>query len=74
MNSKEKAEQLYIAYKKALNIKNDMRAGANPFAKQCALICVEEIKNLTDPILYLLDANDEEKGYWEQVKQEIEKL
>lgn len=69
MTPKEKAEQLYNAYKKALNINNDMRAGANPFAKQCALICVEEILTLARE-----SQDPDHIAWWEEVKQEIEKL
>jgi hypothetical protein len=37
----------------------------NIFAKQCALIAVDEVLNVIDNF---------EMIYWEQVKQEIEKL
>jgi len=43
MTPVEKSEELYLKYKEALNIQNDMRPGKNPFAKQCAIICVEQI-------------------------------
>ena len=42
MTPKEKAQELYLKYKEALNI-NDMRVSANPFAKQCALIACDEV-------------------------------
>ena len=42
MNAKEKAKELYCKYTDALNIR-DLQTTANPFAKQCALIAVEEI-------------------------------
>lgn len=43
MTPEETSEALYLKYKEALNIQNDMRPGKNPFAKQCAIICVEQI-------------------------------
>jgi hypothetical protein len=43
MTPAEKSDELYLKYKKALNIQNDMRPGKNPFAQQCAIICVEQI-------------------------------
>lgn len=42
MTPKEKAKELYCKYADALNIR-DLQTTANPFAKQCALIAVEEI-------------------------------
>lgn len=42
MNAKEKAKEIYRKYAEALNIK-DLQTTSNPFAKQCALIAVEEI-------------------------------
>lgn len=66
MTPKEKAEELYLKYKDALNIKHDMRVTANPFAKQCALIACNEV----------LGYMGADRGYafWTEVKQEIEKL
>lgn len=62
MTPKEKAEELYVGY---WYLTNDSR-----IAKQCALIAVDEILNFihTDAFSY---TNEE---YWQQVKQEIEKL
>ena len=66
----EKAKELYLKYTDALNIR-DLQTTANPFAKQCALIAVNEILTLVsdDLDLYYKDCI-----YWEQVKTEIEKL
>jgi hypothetical protein len=68
MRPKEKAEELYFKYKEALNIKNDMRIGANPFAKECALIAVDEILKAVTTIA------DKKYDFYVEVKQEIEKL
>ena len=64
MDAKEKAKELYCKYTDALNIR-DLQTTANPFAKQCALIAVDEIIEHTDWT---------EVGYWQKVKKEIEKL
>ena len=73
MTPKEKAQELYCKYTDALNIR-DLQATANPFAKQCVLIAIDEI--LSDYKNYLMHENTEYKGlmYWQEVKQEIEKL
>ena len=67
MNAKEKANELVFKYVDTIPFLNyDVFATA----KKCALICVDEIlKN--DDRMYL-GSND--INYWEQVKQEIEKL
>lgn len=69
MTPAEKAEELY---NKMLRCEDPM--GNYPMcfetAKQCALIAVDEI-------LYELDhipASNETREYWEEVKQEIEKI
>lgn len=64
MSIKEKAKELYYKYTDALNIR-DLQTTANPFAKQCTLIAVDEI---------LLNCYEVMKPFWEEVKQEIEKL
>ena len=43
-----------------------------PFAKQCALIAVKEIKEAIDWHEY--EYPDEEYNYWEQVEKEIQNL
>jgi hypothetical protein len=63
MTAKEKAEELVLKY---LRIDNNTREWFNKhIAKQCALIAVDEI------IKVMSDSQD---WYWEEVKQEIEKL
>ena len=66
MTPKEKAEELfnkYYSYLKA-NLMHDEEARED--AKECALITVDEI-------LKIIHTNMEDK-YWQEVKQEIEKL
>lgn len=65
MTPKEKSEELYTKYGDNLHV--------HILAKQCALIAVEEIiKYLTSSldVQVSLDA----VNFWQQVKQEIEKL
>jgi hypothetical protein len=64
MTSKEKAKELYLKYTDTLNIR-DLQITANPFAKQCALIAVDEISQHCYEVM---------KPFWLEVKQEIEKL
>jgi len=65
MDAKEKAKELYCKYTDALNIR-DLQTTANPFAKQCALIAVNEIL-----IGYM---SNPKISYWRSVYEEIEKL
>jgi hypothetical protein len=70
MTPKEKAEQLVESF---MNIKQQKLADYSiiyhPTAKQCALISVDEILNAINPFGQFLG-----KDYWEEVKNEIEKL
>ena len=70
MNAKEKAKEIYCKYADALNIR-DLQITANPYAKQCALIAVEEILHCeaTEPF----DTDWDDCGataqyYWPQKK------
>ena len=71
MTAKEKAQQLYNKYKETLNIQNDMRPGANPFAKACALIVAEIVIEELDEYLFHTAGG---KYFWNEVKKEIEAL
>jgi hypothetical protein len=68
MTPKEKAEKLYNRMLPKSGVVFKLQA------KQCALIAVDEI--LSDYKNYLLHAHTEYKGlmYWQEVKNEIEKL
>lgn len=73
MTAKEKAEELYFKYKEALNIRHDMRIGANPFAQQCALIAVNMLMEEFGTY-YIINSGGKNEIYWEEVKKEIELL
>ena len=62
MTPKEKAQELYRTY-------IDYTVG-HFNCKQCALIAVDEIKEFMSPMVHSKQAYD----YWDEVKQEIEKL
>ena len=64
MTPKEKAEELYCKYIESLNIR-DLQITTNPFAKQCALIAVDEVMQ---KILW----DKSEHRFWLEVKQELE--
>lgn len=62
MTPKEKAEDLLMKF-------------SNPFAKSCALITVDEMLANADIIWgWDVPARDGFIKYWQEVKQEIEKL
>jgi hypothetical protein len=84
MTPKEKAKEIYCNYTDTLNIR-DLQTTANPFAKKCALIVVDEIiksreddGHFDDSISYTGSEYYTEHPmyltYWLQVKKEIEKL
>jgi hypothetical protein len=63
MKAKEKAEELF--YKMLSTDKlDDYSFVGSKVAKQCALICVDEIMTIDSKAI----------EYWQEVKQEIEKL
>jgi hypothetical protein len=72
MTPKEKAEELVNRYAIYLRANLMYDEDAEEDAKECALIAVDEILNLIgqysiEPFIFDID-------YWEEVKQEIEKL
>jgi hypothetical protein len=82
MNYKEKAEEIFNKFLKfqvlTIGFDNDINSEftRRQRAKQCALICVDEIMNLG--LLYgdapFGDGGKQFHSYWQQVKTEIEKL
>jgi hypothetical protein len=78
MTPKEKAEELFNKYCIYLRAGLLYDEEAREDAKQCALIAIDEIeKALTDygrGDSLQLQNMDSEFRFWEQVKQEIEKL
>ena len=67
MTPKDKAIELYIKYIDAYNDRN-LQVIDYKFAKQCALIAVDDI--IKDKKMF----NQISVEYWEDVRQEIEKL
>lgn len=71
MTPKEKAEELILKY---LRIDNNTQEWFNKYiAKQCALIAVDEIMSLNS-YLYPIKDLDNKNEYWQEVKEEINKL
>jgi hypothetical protein len=72
MTAKEKAEDLYIKYIDAYNDRN-LQVSDYKFAKQCALIAVDEMLKAVDnpDETYLMQHS---VNYWTEVKEQIEKL
>jgi len=77
MTPKENAVELYNKYEQ---LGKDFTKGVSmaEFAKQCALIAVDQIlnsnyKNTLTDLYYKLTCNELD-NYWQEVKQEIEKL
>ena len=68
MTPKEKAEELYSKLHFALPSYADEGQQEHQAAKECALIAVDEIINIWEY------SDTQEKWWWQQVKQEIEKL
>ena len=77
MTPKDKAIELYIKYIDAYNDRN-LQVIDYKFAKQCALIAVDEIIEFMEVDDFDSDtcywANHSKMQYWIEVKQEIEKL
>lgn len=77
MEAKEKAKELVNEFRKKLGIPSKHYDKA----KQCALICVDEIiKSQYRDLLDMFDEDfananiDNQSNYWNEVKQEINKL
>jgi hypothetical protein len=73
MTSKEKAEELFYKYRPIIAGKQFvtgfvLMSEAKDLTKQCALIAVDLVLNLC------WNGNESGIKYWEEVKQEIEKL
>ena len=69
MTPKEKAAELVNKFVQYTPAEEEIEY---PFAKQCALIAVKEIKEAIDWHEY--EYPDEEYNYWEQVEKEIQNL
>jgi hypothetical protein len=64
MTPKEKAEELINKFQQDVQIIEEDNDSERFYAKQCALIAVDEIIDTPNPM----------PNYWQEVKQEIEKL
>lgn len=71
MTPKEKAEELVLKFKELPQEGTLMFYLAFEISKQCALIAVDEIISMQEQVNIKFDFNIK---YWQQVKQEIEKL
>jgi hypothetical protein len=69
MTPKEKAKELVFKFDDTMEFSTPQR-----FAKQCALIAVDEIINAIDFDWMEVQNLDSQHRYWEEVKREIEKL
>jgi hypothetical protein len=70
MTPKQKAEELVLKY---LRIDNNTKEWFNKhIAKQCSLIAVDEI--LLQNNVWIKQIGKGTNNYWQEVKQEIEKL
>lgn len=81
MTSKEKAKELIDKFKNVpLSLYIIPKENEDVFclsykeAKQCALITVDEIMQYAENSYYNKDVINGAKLYWQEVKQEIEKL
>ena len=70
MTPKEKAKELVDKY----NFLKEIFIPSIHEQKQCALIAVDEILDAITFNMYDEDAYNKEDNYWQEVKQEIEKL
>ncbi len=77
MTPKEKAKEIYCNYTDTLNIR-DLQTTANPFAKKCALVAVNQIlefMRMDDEYTETAsNANSKWVSYWLEVAREIEEL
>jgi hypothetical protein len=69
MTPKEKAEELVLKYLRMKTAKMFNGWWHKQMAKQCAIIAVDEILKITWVDKFLITGD-----YWQEVKQEIEKL
>ena len=75
MTPKEKADELFDKY--SYELSNHIFNGTFDISKQCALIAVDEIfktNTLENRNCGFITLCEKHKEYWEEVKQEIEKI
>ena len=74
MTPKEKANELYLKFHQFTPAEDEFE---HKYTKQCALIAVDEIIDLLNNALiqwHILGTEDDILDYWQQVKEEIQKL
>lgn len=71
MSPKEKAEELVNKFTRPID--DDYFNNYNPFGKECAILSVEEILEALPPFELALECVAKIE-FWNNVKQEIEKL
>ncbi len=69
MSPKEKAQELYDKFLRYVPAEEEFE---HEYAKQCALIAVDEIIEAID--WHKFDTPNEEFQYWQNVKQELDKM
>ena len=72
MTPKEKAEELIAKMTRPIN--DDYYVDYNDYAKECALIAVDELLEATKRYDYTLGPNPSYNDYWLKVKYQIEHL
>lgn len=72
MTPKEKAKNLVDRFDYEVVNLDGIISHTKEESKQCALICVDEMINYLKPLAY--DVQSIHTSYWQEVKQEINKL
>jgi hypothetical protein len=72
MTPKQKAEELIAKMTRPIN--DDYYLDYNDYAKECAIIAVDEILDATKRYDYTLGPNPSYNDYWLKVKYQIENL
>jgi hypothetical protein len=72
MTPKQKAEELIAKMTRPIN--DDYYVDYNDYAKECALIAVDELLEATKRYDYTLGPNPSYNDYWLKVKYQIEHL
>ena len=74
MTTKEKAEELFDKFRVKVHDRDGTSAMNGFEAKQCALIAVDEILDLKHIVTLRRNMHEMELDFWDEVKEEIEKL
>jgi len=74
MTPKEKAQELFDKFRVKVHDRDGTSAMNGFEAKQCALIAVDEILDLKHIVTLRRNMHEMELDFWDEVKQEIEKL